>query len=54
MKFQPYPEDAEVHDSFATVPLDDGGDEDDHDDSTTPADAPGLLGRLADKVKKRG
>ena len=54
MKFDPYPEDADVHDSFATVPLDHADGADDGDDSTTQPDAPGPVRRLLERVKTRG
>ena len=51
-KFDPYPEDAEVHDSFATVPLDDYDGEDDGDDSLTPHDEEPIVTRLMRKVRR--
>ena len=47
--FEPYPENAEVHDSFATVPVEDA-DEPDGDDSqmaAKPSKTRTLLGKLS-------
>lgn len=51
MPFTPYPEDAEVHDSFDTVPLDEP-DEEDGDDSLTPRGKPPLIDRIVAKVRR--
>ena len=50
MQFTPYPEDAEVVDSFDDIDIDPHDPAEDGDDSIVESTAPGLIGRIKDKL----
>jgi hypothetical protein len=53
MKFIPYPEHAEVVDSFDEVITDKHDPAEDGDDTLVPSESPGILGRLTQKLKTK-